>query len=349
MEEKQLHDKKQPQEKKAGNKESILLLLAVLSKYSSPQRTLTYAAINDILAREYHITYGESTLYRNLRCLQGYAAEFGLEIQAGHKHACISKRPFEPVELHMMINSIIFSKEMTNSARRTLLAKIARLGGPDFQTEYDGVLGLSESGGIKSAALAGNIGLLNKAIRERLQVEFVYNDYDADGKLQPRYPGNPPVRANPYYIVANNGRYYLLCNYATKKDQIYVRVDKISSLQICQTKISRFRREFSYQEVDETKLSKHNIEHLYMYAGKPENIRLRVKPKNAIGDIVDWFGTDFTVLQTTEEYYEVRVKCNPRAMQYWALQFGGAVEVLSPAKLRRELAAAVAEIYQKYH
>jgi predicted DNA-binding transcriptional regulator YafY len=44
----------------------------------------------------------------------------------------------------------------------------------------------------------------------------------------------------------------------------------------------------------------------------------------------------------------VQVKCNQKAMFYWALQYGTSMEVLEPIELREKLYDAIEKMAEKY-
>jgi predicted AAA+ superfamily ATPase len=46
--------------------------------------------------------------------------------------------------------------------------------------------------------------------------------------------------------------------------------------------------------------------------------------------LVDWFGTDFRIIEKDEDSICIRVTCNQDALRYWALQYGPYIEVVEP-------------------
>lgn len=86
-----------------------------------------------------------------------------------------------------------------------------------------------------------------------------------------------------------------------------------------------------------------------MYDGKKVSAIVRLKEER-IGDIVDWFGKDITVLSREEDgHIKVRVTGSDKGIQVWAIQYGRLVEVLSPASLRQAIRQDVAAIANKYN
>lgn len=89
-------------------------------------------------------------------------------------------------------------------------------------------------------------------------------------------------------------------------------------------------------------------EHIYMFSGNSTSISLRIHPF-ILDEIIDWFGKDFSITESQEDYITLELKCNEEAMLYWALQYGQYAEVIKPDSLRQKLQAAATSIYNKYN
>ena len=86
----------------------------------------------------------------------------------------------------------------------------------------------------------------------------------------------------------------------------------------------------------------------YLYVcGESASVHLKA-PALMMNDLIDWFGRDFRIVSKTGDEIVISVKCNYNAMFYWALQYGAYVEVLSPPKLRKELAETIRAMNEKY-
>jgi predicted DNA-binding transcriptional regulator YafY len=84
-----------------------------------------------------------------------------------------------------------------------------------------------------------------------------------------------------------------------------------------------------------------------MFGGESQKVTFKID-RSRFDDVVDWFGTDFKIRESAEDYYIISVDVNVNAMYYWALQYGVYVEVLSPEDLRNNIRKTVGSIYRKY-
>ena len=73
-------------------------------------------------------------------------------------------------------------------------------------------------------------------------------------------------------------------------------------------------------------------EHIYMFSGESERVSMKIE-KFLVNDVIDWFGTDVSFFDETEDKVTARVTVNKRAMRYWARQYCGTVKLLSPPDL----------------
>ena len=68
-----------------------------------------------------------------------------------------------------------------------------------------------------------------------------------------------------------------------------------------------------------------------------------------MGQLIDWFGKDFRILQEDGDELIISVTCNEMAMKYWALQYGEFAEILEPKSLRdaiRESVKYMGKVYR---
>ena len=60
--------------------------------------------------------------------------------------------------------------------------------------------------------------------------------------------------------------------------------------------------------------------HAYMFTGKTELVRLRVKC-GIVGDVLDWFGMDVRFENITEDSADAVVRADGGPMRYWLKQY----------------------------
>jgi predicted DNA-binding transcriptional regulator YafY len=94
-------------------------------------------------------------------------------------------------------------------------------------------------------------------------------------------------------------------------------------------------------------LPKHMAEHIYMFPGESVDV-VMLAEKDILTELVDWFGTDFRIMEDKDNMVKIRVRVNPEAMRFWALQYGPYVEVIKPEPLRKQIIEDVTGMAEKY-
>lgn len=322
-----------------GNKKMLnMLILEILRQYTDEDHSLTQQEIIKLLAKNYDMPCDRRSVKANVLSLK----ELGYDIDMEDGYRLLT-REFDDAELRILIDSVLFSKSISTKQAKDLIDKIQGLASNYFNAKVSHVSNLPElNRTINKQAMYG-LDTLNDAIAAKHQVSFMYNDVGTDFKLHPRW--NMHYIVNPYQIVANNGRFYLICNYDKYNTVSHFRIDKMTDVKELDTKIKPMKKVEGLEHG--LNLPKHMAEHVYMFSGPAVPVKMETTV-DVFNDIVDWFGTDVKILEESDEKLVVRVNCNEDAMRYWAMQYGTCVEVLEPESLRNQIIADIKDMMKRY-
>lgn len=264
------------------------------------------------------------------------------------------RHQFSEEDLYLLIDSILFSRQIKNKDHEIIIKKLESLSSKYFNSRMNRIRAMSRPE-LVNDDLFNNIKKLDQVMRESKKVSFKYNEYiineRSELELRPRVERDGKERIyiiNPYEMVATNGRYYLICNYDSYSNLSNYRIDRITNIKVILLSESR-------KPIDKLKgvssrfnLSDYMDEHIYMFQGKVERVKLRLK-KQAMTDFIDWFGTEgIHFSKQTRDEVTVRVKVNREAMRKWAMQYGQYVTVLSLSQLVKDIKGDLAEIVRHY-
>ena len=322
-----------------GNKKMLnMLILQILREYTDENHSLTQQEIIKLLKQNYGMECDRRSVKSNIESLK----ELGYDISTEQGNRLLS-REFDDAELRILIDSVLFSKSISTKQAKGLIDKIRGISSRYFNAKVSHVSNLPELHRTLNKQAMYSLDIINDAISEKKKISFIYNDVGTDFKLHPRRDREYIV--NPYQIVANNGRFYLVCN-TEKHDNIsHYRIDRMTDVRMLSEKIKPMKQ---VPEVAHgLNLPKHMAEHIYMFSGESVDV-VMLAEKHLMSQLVDWFGTDFRIMEDKNDMLKIRVKVNPEAMKYWALQYGSYVEVLQPAKLRNDITDAVQIMKNKY-
>lgn len=315
-----------------------MLILEILKNYTDADHRLTQQEIIDLLKLNYGTECDRRSIRNNIRSLK----DMGYEI-ATERGCYLAERDFDDAELRMLIDSVLFSKNLSGVQAKRLIEKLKGFGNRYFHAKVSHVSNLPELFHSDNKQVMIALDTLNDAIEEKRKVSFIYNRYGTDFKLHPRR--DEPYIVNPYQMVANNGRYYLIGNYDKYDDLSHYRIDRITSVTVLsepvkpRKKVKEFAKGWT--------LPKHMTEHIYMYSGDSVTVKF-IAGMDLMDELIDWFGRDFHIEEETNGKMMVTLKCNERAMKYWALQYGEYIEIKAPQSLREAVKASVLDMAKKY-
>lgn len=326
----------------------IVNILDILRRYSDEEHRLTQKDIETLLEKEYSMKADRKAIKRNLMNLVDFGYEIGYtEIDRGGTHGeatiCTDwylERDFSDAELRLLIDSLLFSKQIPYKQCKDLIEKLKGLSNNYFTAKVKHICNLPENS-IANPQLFYTIDILDDAIEKHKQVIFSLNEVNyLKHRVLRTDKGGTIMRFtfNPYQMVATNGRYYLIGNFDYYDNIAYIRIDHISNIEMTKHSAKPMKQVKGLE--NGLKLPQHMAEHIYMLYGETETVKFRC-PQFLADQLVDWFGTDFNVESTEDDSMVVSVKVNTRAMRFWALQYGTFVEVLEPKSLRDDIKKSV--------
>ena len=314
-------------------------ILDILRNYTDEDHRLSQKDIIDILKTEYDMAADRKSVKRNITSLMemGYEINFSEALRMfPNKDGVLEEsyilsdfwleREFTDSELRLLIDSLLFSKHIPYSQCKELVDKLGSLSNQYFKSRVRFISTLPETAP-KNKELFYTIEILDEAIAKGKQVAFTYNEYGTDKKLYPKRDLEYIV--NPYQMAATNGRYYLIGNYDKYNNLANYRMDRITNIRLLDTPA---KPKEQVQGGKQFSLPQLMAEHLYMFSGESVPVTFRMK-KIILNDVIDWFGTEITFFDETEDEVTARVTVNWHAMRHWALQYCRHVKVLAPMDL----------------
>ena len=322
-----------------GNKKMLnILILDILREYTDENHSLTQQDIIRLLKQNYGMECDRRSVKNNILSLK----DMDYDISMDHGYKLLS-REFDDAELRILIDSVLFSKSISTKQAKGLIEKIRSLSSRFFNAKVTHVSNLPELNRTINKQAMYSLDKINDAISDKKQISFIYNTVGTDFKLHPKREREYIV--NPYQIVANNGRFYLICNYDKYDNVSHYRIDRMTDVRVLDKKVKPMKE--VPELVHGLNLPKHMAEHVYMFSGESVDVTIQVE-KFLMDDLVDWFGSDFHIVEDNVDMLKIRVRMNPQAMRFWALQYGPYAEVIKPESLRKQIKEDVIKMSKKY-
>ena len=324
---------------------ALLRILQILQEETDADHPLTQAEIAEILNNRYGIVIERKAIGYNLSLLK----EAGYEIESDRRRGSfIAVREFDDMEIRVLIDAVLNSRHISEKYSKDLIGKLAKLAGPEFNAALKHVRTTQKDYKTNNKQLFLNIETIDRAIEMKCQISYDFHYYKYSWFQEKlRYPCHTYTSVSPYELILHNQRYYMKA--FRNGNMTFDKLDQITNVR-CLDDVPAISIEEAdpynaYQNADFQMLLTLTP---FMLFKKHERIELLMQ-SDMIGELIDWFGSDCTILKADEmDEIKVNIVAEPRAMMQWALLHCRDVEILSPESVRRTFCYMLKRAVKKY-
>lgn len=321
-------------------KSAVFYILKILQEESDEKHTLTYSAIADKLYSGYGVEIERKTIASCVDLL----SEQGYEIvKCGKNGLYLGERDFEEGELLFLIDAIYSSKSMPTKYAKDLVKRLTKTFSRYEKKRFSHLEKIDDGTRADNREIFWTIEVLNDAIESGKKVEFQYGAYGLDKKLQLKGDGKF-YKINPYFMVNNKGKYYLVCNYDHHDGIANNKIECISNVRVLEEDVKPIE---SIEGCKNFSIKDYIKEHIYMVSGKTVDAKIKIADEKRVNDFIDWFGKDVTFSKQDGDIVS-SIRVNEEALIYWALQYGEHVEILWPEDTRQKIKERIKKMQEKY-
>lgn len=324
-----------------SKKLALIYILEILKSDTDADHPLYQEEIAELLANRYGVVIERKAVGRNL----GLLREANYEIVSTSRGFYLGDRDFEPGELRLLIDSVLFSKHINPVHSRALAEKLAALGGKHFDMHRKHVASSTAGQRNKNeqSQLFFAIEMADEAIERGCCLRFTYSKHGPDKKLHK----SSEHTVSPYQMMLQNQHYYLMAYTENYQKISFFRMDKMSQVVCVDVPAVPLRSLPGYEGgLDYRELSSSLP---YMFSDPPIPVTFSCEGW-VIDQVIDWFGYDCDIRREagTEDSYLVTVRVTPPAMEYWALQYAKYIRIRAPEDLRRRVGAVLRKAADDY-
>ncbi|MCR4933572.1 MAG: WYL domain-containing protein [Lachnospiraceae bacterium] len=322
-----------------GTKKMLnMLILEILREYSDSEHRLLQKDIIDLLRTNYGMDCERRSIKNNIISLREMGYDIVLE-----KGYYLKTREFTDAELRLLIDCVFTSGSITDKEAHQLVEKLEKFSNKYFKSHVTHIHSTSSGRNAENQKVMDSIATIDTAISKGKKISFSYLQYGIDLKLHAKRDMRYVV--SPYQMINNKGKYFLIGNYGEYDGISHYRLDRITDVEILNENRKPMK---SVKGLEKGfNISKFISEHVYMYSGDSERIKLRTN-ENMIDTIIDSFGKDIRIELGEGSDVFVSLTCNQNAFFFWAMQYGQKIEVLAPESIRERLKQAALDAYKKY-
>ncbi len=323
---------------------SVLCILEILKEFSDENHPMTQTEIIEKIYSTYGLELERKSIGANIDSL----IDFGFDIVKTDKGSYLGQREFEPSEVSFLIDAVFSSRSIDSKNSKQLAEKLSGFLSKNQRKKYKYICKADEIVRSNNKQLFYTIDILNEAIEKGKKVEFNYNRFYFDQATREKKNQKQYI-INPYFLINNQGKYYLVCNHDYYNEIANYKVELISNIKILDQDVKPVTKLKGCEKgVDMAKYANENI---YMFHNKTVNATLKIENEYSAEYVVEWFGKNARFYQRDGVVY-ADVSANEQALIYWCLQYGETIQLIEPLETRNEIKnkiKAIAEKYDKYN
>ena len=321
----------------SNKKLSILYTLQVLRDYSDENHLLSQNDIVIKINNIYGMTCERKSIANNIDSL----IDLGYDIVKTNKGAYLASREFEPSEIRFLVDAVFSSKSINSKHSRELAKKLSEFLSVYQRKQYKYVYKADELNRTDNKELFFNIDIINEAIEKNKQIEFDYIKRTYKGDKVKKYP----YKVNPYCLINNQGKYFLVCNYDYFDNIGNYKLEKIHNIKILDTPIKPATQVKGFE--NGLDIAKYANENIYMFSTNSIKATVKIYSESATAYVEEWFGKNASLYEKENSIF-ADITANETSLIYWCLQYGEDIELLSPKDTREKIKEIVKQINKRY-
>lgn len=158
---------------------------------------------------------------------------------------------------------------------------------------------------------------------------------------------NRHLIASPYYLVNNQGKYYLVCNNNYFNDIANYRIERMSDIEILDEEVEPIKSLEGCENGFD--IAKYANENIYMFSTKAIDAKIKIDNEYAISYVQDWFGKNCKIYQDKKDNkLYANIHGNEQALIYWCLQYGESIELIEPVSTKEKIKSIIDNMEKKY-
>lgn len=319
----------------------------ILNDFTNGDRHLKHTEIQEKLSSIYDIHIERKNIRECIDDINYLGEPYGVYVNSEKGDGTfLLSRPFEKSEIGFLIDAVFSSKSINQKQAQELTNKLQRFLSKEDRKSFSY---LSKSGDVTrtdNKLVFYNLEIILDAIEKGKKIKFKYNRYYLDS-LKNEKMKNRELVASPYYLVNNQGKYYLVCNNNYFNDLANYRIERMLDIEILDEDIKPIKNLEGCENGFD--IAKYANENIYMFSTKAIDAKIKIDNDYIVSYVQDWFGKSAKIYQDKKDNkLYANIHGNEQALIYWCLQYGESIELLEPVSTRKKIKGIVDSMRKKY-
>lgn len=309
-----------------NKKLSILYTLEILKEYSDENHLLSQTEIAKKIYNHFGMECERKSIGSNIDSL----IDFGCDIIKTSAGCYLASREFEASEIRFLIDAVFSSKSINSKHSTELSNKLSKFLSVYERKQYNYIYKSDELNKSSNKELFYNIDIISEAIEKNKQIQFEYKRFSFKEQVAKK----KPYIMNPYFLINNQGKYFLICNY-DYFDQIgNYKLDRIHNIKILDTPIKPITKLKGYE--NGLDIAKYANENIYMFGTESVKATIKIYNDYSVAYVEEWFGKNVRFYEK-DGITHADIVANESSLIYWCLQYGEVVELVEPVSCRNKI------------
>ena len=319
----------------------------ILNDFTNGDRHLKHTEIQEKLSSIYDIHIERKNVRECIDDINYLGEPYGIYVNSEKGDgAFLLSRVFEKSEIGFLIDAVFSSKSINQKQAQELTNKLQRFLSKEDRKSFYYVSKSGEITRTDNKLVFYNLDIILDAISKGKKIKCKYNRYYLDS-LKNEKMKNRKLVASPYYLVNNQGKYYLVCNNNYFNDIANYRIERMSDIEILDEEVKPIKSlEGCENGLD---IAKYANENIYMFSNKAINAKIKIDNEYSISYVQDWFGENANIYQDKHDNkIYANIHGNEQALIYWCLQYGESIELIEPVSTREKIKVIIDNMKKKY-
>lgn len=319
-----------------------------MNDFTNGDRHLKHTEIQEKLSSIYDIHIERKNVRECIDDINYLGEPYGIYVNSEKGDgAFLLSRLFEKSEIGFLIDAVFSSKSINQKQAQELTNKLQRFLCKEDRKSFYYVSKSGEITRTDSKLVFYNLDIILDAIEKGKKIKFKYNRYYLDS-LKNEKMKNRKLVASPYYLVNNQGKYYLVCNNNYFNDIANYRIERMLDIEILDEEVKPIKSLEGCENGFD--IAKYVNENIYMFSNKAINAKIKIDNEYSISYVQDWFGENANIYQDKHDNkIYANIHGNEQALIYWCLQYGESIELIEPVSTREKIKAIIDEMKKKYN
>lgn len=322
----------------------LLYLKDIMLRETDEEHPLNAQQLCSIL-KEQGINAERKSIYADLNAINDY----GIEIQKSFSPKSgffSSSHLFELPELRMLMDAVQAAAFIPQKKTKQIINKLTQSVSKYQAETLNKQIYVNSELKSENKEIYYTIDKLHRAIEEKKQISFYYYHR----KIVNNIPVNDAGREfiyNPYAMIWNNDKYYLVGNYDKYNNLSHFRLDRIKKVNILNKPARHFSQVSSY--TDYFDVADYSSTVFNMYSGSKIEIIELLCENEMLDVIIDKFGLNMPYKTYDRNHFSVKIKAQiSEGLISWLMEFSNRMLVLSPTSLKATVKNRLLEAAKAY-